>query len=177
MWSDLGDEEELNDWPDDAGVLRAVIVSGEGVTASGALDGVGYAGGSPLLRGASDCAHGPAQRYPLPEGEYTGDVDVLVLDLTEAGRLCVTIELASDLAFDLLLLPLDICDLPGAPEERAGAVLGLARGGSSASWDAQVDAGRYALQLAAWDPNDPALAVPWSLAMSLVQGACSEESP
>ena len=176
-WSALGDEEELNDWPDDPGVLRAAISKGEGVTASGALDGVGYGGGSPLLRGDSDCTHGPAQRYPLPDGEYTGDVDVLVVDLSEAGRLCVTAELASELAFDLLLLPLDACDLPGAPEQRAGDILGLARGGTSARWDTAVESGRYAVQLAAWDPNDPGLTVPWSLAVSLVQGACSEEIP
>jgi hypothetical protein len=172
-WSELGQEVESNDWPNDPGISPTELAIGDALTLSGVLDGTGYAGGAPEERFELGCANAPARRYPLVDGEYTGDVDAVVVVAAAPGVLCATVQLDVDVAFDMLLLPLDDCDLPGQPVSTADGVLGQDRGGGGASWASELESGSYAVQLAAWDPSDPGRAVPWELAIALTEGDCS----
>ena len=177
LWAATDGESEPNDWPDEITTGATVLRLGEGVALSGALSGVGYAGGAPAERGSGSCEHAPARRYPLSEGEYIGDVDSILIEVEQAGTLCGRVRMATPLAFDMLLLPLDDCALPGPAASVGAEIVGLDRGGDSASWATPVEAGTYAVQLAGWDPVDPDLEVEWDLEVALVSTLCPESGP
>ncbi len=103
------------------------------------------------------------------DGDYTGDVDVQVLQLAEEGTLCVNMATDSDVIFDVLLFPLDGCDLPGQPLNAAsGYPLGIDSQNGTGHWEQELSPGTYAVQAAAWRPDDEARLVPYEITLALM---------
>jgi hypothetical protein len=174
-WSDLVAVE-----PDDLaglpGAAEGALALGAGLVVTGELAGIGYD-----LSAVSDAPSAPgcgtaSPRSPV-EGDYTGDVDHVVVDADE-GTLCVHVALdaATDVAFDALLRRLDDCGLPGPAVEARGEVLGMDGVGGSADWHHFASAGRYAIQLAGWDPADDGRFVPWTMHVSLVDSKAGDDA-
>jgi len=109
-------------------------------------------------------------RSPLQDGDYLGDVDYFIVDLTEAGTLCgrLTVD-APDYGWDLLLHPLDLCDVPSERVVDAqGGILGLGLGGPIGEWSVPVQPGAYAVLLAGYYPNDDEAQLNYDLGLALI---------
>lgn len=145
---------------------------GAGIWLAGTLEGTGYANDAPELLDQEGCAYAPTIRSPYADGDYTGDVDVHIVTVAESGFLCVDMQTDDDVVFDLLLFPLDACGLPGQPiTGPSGYPLGIDQQGGSAHWEHAVDPGSYAIQGAAWKPDDPARTLAYTLALSLMDSS------
>jgi hypothetical protein len=146
-----------------------VLTVGAGVWLQGKLDGTGYANGTPERLDQDGCAFAPTIRSPYTDGDYTGDVDVQVLQLAEEGTLCVDVATDSDVIFDVLLFPLDACGFPGQPLNSAsGYPLGIDSQDGTGHWEQELSAGTYGVQTAAWRPDDEARLVPYEITLALM---------
>jgi hypothetical protein len=108
---------------------------------------------------------------PGEKGFYTGDIDAIAFD-APAAALCVR-ALVPDGAFfgwDLLVFPVDACGVPGAPLADANqAIYGLDRGGISYGYGVVVPSGRYVVQWASYDPDDPGAVLGYEVGISAVR--------
>lgn len=176
-------EDELTpgglDNADPRNVTVVELASLEGIAVTGSLRGVGWNDTfePPALEGEG-CS--PASRDAGATGDWAGDVDFVVLEVTEPGQvLCAELALTSaDLGWDLLLYPLDEsnCGLPQAPVAGPdGEPLGLTRGGSSGGWQVPVEPGRYGLLIAGYSAPDALATYSYRAGASLVPGGDGRE--
>lgn len=143
------------------------IVPGQGVIVAGSLDGLGwYDGAVPEVLTGEAC--GSEGTRALVAGDYLGDVDAVLIDLAEPGRLCLRAEVGdADQGIDLVAFKLDACGIPVEP--LGGEVpLGLGTAGPLVDWFLEVDAGSIAVLLAAYAPNDDDRSLPYRLGVSLM---------
>ena len=146
-----------------------VMTLGAGVWLQGALDGAGYAKVLPERLDQEGCAFAPTIRSPYLDGDYTGDVDVQVLHVATEGTLCVDMATDSDVIFDVLLFPLDACGLPGQPLNSAwGYPLGIDSQNGTGHWEQDIAPGSYAVQTAAWRPDDEARMIPYEITLAMM---------
>ena len=111
-------------------------------------------------------------RSPLGTGDYIGDVDFTIVNVAAAGTLCGRLLLdPPDYGWDLLLHPVDSCDVPSEFVVSGGEPVGLGLGGAVGDWSAPVQPGPYALLVAAYYPNDDAAEVDYELGVALVEAA------
>jgi len=163
-WTDWIETTDPNDlmWetPDEL-----ALSPGLGAFISGDLNGTGYAATTPTVWEIPGCANSPTIRAPEADADYTGDVDTFRVQLLEEGTLCASAETLPEVVYDLLVFSLDDCLLPGLPLANAnGQVVGL--DGVEQGWAIQLPAGMYAIQLAAWRPDDPNLVAPYRVELS-----------
>lgn len=138
---------------------------GEGVIVTGALDGIGWNDEAvPELIVGADC--GSEATRALVPGDYVGDADIVVVSLPARARLCLGLRAASESeGLDAVAWSLDACGVP-VEAVSADAPLGLTGSGPLVEWSAEVDAGVYAVLVAAYYPNDDGRSVPYRLAVS-----------
>lgn len=174
-WVDLDEPvPDPGDHPDGDALPLALLGPGGGVRVQGTLEGLGWSDVSrPRRIWNLDCADSEGYRSPLGSGDYLGDVDPLLVEVTAEGTLCAAVEFdRSDIGWDLVVFPLDACSIPGAPLEGAdGGILGFGLGGARGGFGEVVKAGRYAVQLAAYDPYEPETALSYLLGVSVVPKA------
>jgi hypothetical protein len=159
---------EPDDVPADA--LALSLDFGAGAVVTGTLDGSGWSdSATPAEIGGDGCD--TATATPFDGGAYREDVDFVVVDLDGGGLLCATAEVSpANHGWDLLLFPVDGCGVPGpAIQGEDGEPLGAGLGGASGAWNKTVGAGRFGLMLAAYDPDDPDIALDWRLGVSLLE--------
>ena len=139
---------------------------------TGQLDGAGWwdDAQSVVLDGGCGSSW---DRSPLGAGDYTGDVDYVVVDVEAPGTLCGRLLVdPADYGWDLLLQPLDSCDVPSElVMGDDGQALGLGLGGPVGEWRAEVEAGPYAILAAAYYPNDAEAVVSYELGVALIEGS------
>ena len=149
------------------------LTKGLGVTWMGNIEGVGWADdGNPSLIKSDDCMSEGAV-HPLESGDYLGDLDYLLIDLAEEGTICARTETDGEsIGYDLLLFPVDACDVPDTALMLPGFTeyLGLGLGGVLAEWSIFAPAGRYAVSLAGYYPNDLELTLDYTVSLSIVTG-------
>jgi len=146
-----------------------VLTLGAGVWLQGTLDGTGYANVAPEMLDEDGCDFAPTIRSPYPDGDYTGDVDVQLLEIGKEGILCVDMATDTDVIFDALLFPMDACGLPGPPvHSQWGYPLGIDSQNGTGQWEQVVSPGAYGVQIAAWRPDDEARAVPYEITLALM---------
>lgn len=152
----------------------------EGLQVAGSLRGIGWNStfDAPTLQ-ADGCDD--ASRSPGGDGDWSGDVDFVVVDVGEAtnATLCAHVVMDDpDLGWDLLLYPLDACGLPRAPltDPNGGGLLGLLSQGATGGWRAPVESGqRYGVLLAGYDAAEPVAEYDYHLGVALVTGAEGRE--
>ncbi len=157
--------------PGGEGVQRLALKVNDGLHFEGELAGIGFdLDAVPTLPSKDGCGSGNG-RSPV-DGDYVADVDNVVLDL-ERGTFCASVVLsaADDVAFDLLLFPLDGCDLPQAPVDNGGEPLGLNGYEGQMDWHKRLEAGAWDVQLAGWNPIDATRFVSYHLWLSVVDSA------
>jgi len=163
-WTDWAETSDGNDlmWetPDEL-----ALAPGQGAFISGELIGTGYDSVTPVVWEIPGCANSPTIRAPQADADYTGDVDTYRVQMLEEGTLCAAVEALPEVVYDLLVFSLDDCLLPGLPlTDTAGKVVGL--DGADGGWTVGLPMGMYAIQLAAWRPDDPNLLVPYRIELS-----------
>ena len=167
-WNQAAETLNANDYTLDLPDQWALEL-GVGIWVSGALEGSGYANETPELLDMKGCDYSPTIRSPYADGDYTGDVDVHIVSVPEAGYLCVDMQTDADAVFDLLLFPLDACGLPGQPiNGPSGYPIGIDQQEGTARWEHPVEPGAYAVQAAAWKPDSSSRNLPYTLALSLM---------
>lgn len=120
---------------------------------------------------ARDQACGHRSAFPPEDaGDYLGDVDWRVVDLTEAGTFCSVFELADPEArADVLLYTLDECGVPVAANRAGdGSLLGWNVEEATVSWHwPVVEAVRMGVVVAGRVPDNPEalLVYDWSLSL------------
>lgn len=148
----------------------------------GTLEGIGWAnGGEPRLIEGPECGSTGTRSPALDSGDYIGDVDVFNITMLEDGHFCARLMIDEESAieergWDMLLFPLDACDVPLSPvTEQTGvggeppAPLGFSFGGSTIDWSHPVRTGEsYAVLVAGFVPNDPDVVIPYQLGLSLI---------
>ena len=163
-WTEWSETEEPNDlmWETPDELSLAV---GFGAFIEGDLAGTGYAAATPTVWDIPGCANSPTIRAPEADADYTGDVDTYRVQLLEDATLCATAQVLPEVVYDLLVFSLDDCLLPGLPLAGAnGEVLGL--DGADQGWAVTLPAGMYAIQVAAWRPDDPNLLAPYRIELA-----------
>jgi hypothetical protein len=114
---------------------------------------------------------------PGVDGAYTGDVDLITLDVDVAGWLCLSADTRgdTDIGWDILLFPVDACDVPGNPIEADGTLVGLGREGPVDLLVPVSGGRRYVLMVAGFrdladaDGNSE-LVVPYRVGVTLFGG-------
>jgi hypothetical protein len=183
-WSDPMDENEYND----KARIGTWIPANDGWYIEGTLSGVGWDSTlTPDFTNTSDCdeplAFPPLGIEPFPDsGDYVGDIEWISLMTQERGTLCMSIELdlgtIEDFMYDIFLYRLNGCWDPVEIElNEEMEILGVNSIGEQANWWKKVDAGDVlGLVLAAYEPDEPELEVPWKIALSLIdiptEGIC-----
>jgi hypothetical protein len=162
------DESEGNDSPVIA--QQTSLPLGTAFAIAGALEGTGwYDLAEQTVISDPECGSATGTRTPLSEGDYIGDVDFYVFEVAEPGLLCARAVLgASTFGWDLLVFPVDACDVPGPAVVDGSSAVGLDLGGPSGGWGLAVAPGRYALLLAAYSPNDADATLAYDLGVALV---------
>ncbi len=171
-WQEIAVEGDDGDVVTDPGVPAATLASGQGVVVLGALDGAGFdAALTPPEVAANACEPSARVRAPYP-GDYTGDVDHVVVTLVDDATLCVdaTVDRPEGGVVDLLLFRLDECGLPVALARRPnGDVIGVDSVSDTIAYARSVFAGEsWLIQAAAWEPDDPTASMATELAVSAV---------
>lgn len=83
-------------------------------------------------------------------GDYLGDVDFYLVSFAEDATLCAEARFPQDLdgrIWDLLLMPIDDCGVPGQPYIQGDAPLGFSLSEQQAFWSQRVPPGQYVLGL------------------------------
>ncbi len=165
-----------NDIPTGEDVRSESLSQGAGVLVEGTLDGTGWLNSlvaEDIL--SASCAGTIGKRTAQTEGDYTADVDFIVIvdpedDATLCGRALVDQE---TLGWDLALLEVDACGIPVATvTDDGGLELGIDLGGARGGWGIPVASNKsYAVLFAGYDPNDPANQVGYTVGISLVGSA------
>lgn len=168
QWS-AATEADPNDSPLD--VVDATLAMGQGTQITGQITGTGWyddATAAPIEH--PDCSGSVGTRSPLGTGDYIGDVDFFAFEVTEPGLLCA--RLLTDpptFGWDLVLFPVDSCNIPGAPISADGVVLGVDQGGAEGGWGTPIEApGTYVVMAAAYYPNNLEAVVDYELGVALV---------
>jgi hypothetical protein len=183
-WTEVAEGELLMEEGADNGdprnVTPSVLGRLDGVQVQGVLRGIGWNGSfDPPSLTADGCDD--SDRSPGLDGDWSGDVDFLVVDIGEAegALLCTHVILEDpDLGWDLLLYPLDACGLPLPPvRDPAGEVpLGFQRRGGAGGWKIPVEQGaRYAVLLAGYDAAEPVAEYGYHLGAAVIPGAGGAE--
>lgn len=142
-----------------------------GVEVTGDLRGIGWneTFEAPVLEGegCTSSSHATGRA-----GDWAGDVDFVVIEVTESGVLCADAAFdQAELGWDLLLYPLDPtnCDLPEPPlSGPEGEPLGFGLGGPAAGWKTRIEPGLYGVLLAGYASPDPLATYPYALGVSVV---------
>lgn len=162
-----------NDQPNASGLSAQPIVRGAGVVFEGSLDGVGWADALvPLPLSDNNCPGTVGTRSPLAAGDYSGDVDFLVIRVTEGGTLCAAAEVDADsVGWDLAPQSLDPCGTPLGVLLDDGEPVGVDLGGQAGGWALNVGPGTYGLGFAGYAPNDESLVLAYRVAVAMVRPA------
>jgi len=171
-WTELTEPDpDPGDLPHASGHPSATLHAGRGALLTGTLEGLGWSDEAVAeTLTDDDCPGAEGRRSPLPQGDYLGDVDYLVVELPDAATLCAEVRLEVDhVGWDVIAWPIDACGIPGDPlQDATGGVLGADLGGAGGGFGAVVEAGRYAVTLAAYDPYDPEAELPYTLGVAAV---------
>jgi len=174
-------EDTDNDLPTTVSTEHPLAL-GEGGIVSGNLDGLGWHD-TRLAEEItdSDCSGETGSRSPREAGDYIGDVDFYLLDVTEKGTLCASGQFTTaDHGWDMLLFELvDGCKVPMGPTmqpEWQEGILGFGHGGALVEWGHVVEPGNYAVMVAGYFPNEQDVSLDYHLALSL-SAAGPEDSP
>lgn len=159
-------QSEDGDWRLPGGGLPMSVR--EGWIIEGTLEGIGWwdDGDDPLV--VSTTCDAEAEVGAGGPGGWIGDYDAVVVESSE-GTLCARARVeADDVGWDLLLVPIDDCGLPAAAVLDGDQALGVDLGGPSDGWSAPITAGRWAVVLAGYFPNDVTRQVTFFLDLALV---------
>lgn len=166
----------------DEGAERAWIISG-------ALTGTGWGEAIPKVKvgcdGSDELPRSPV--IPMksggtdPElGDYTGDVDPLIITVPDDATLCMAFE-ADDAAvvaaserfgWDLLTYPVNSCGAPtDAPKlDAEEKMIGVGGGGATGAWRITVPAdGAQGMLFSGYYPSDATLEIPYRVAYSVLR--------
>lgn len=149
---------------------------GTGVVIEGTLDGTGWNDVLPERVWSSPICDGDTGGLPLGiDGDWTGDVDSLGIEIVQPSQLCAQVQGAGpETGWDLVLVAVDGCVLPERVVQGEDGPIGLGLGGDDAGWTTRVEPGFYQISLAAYDPVDPEQQVSYRLLLSALEA--SDES-
>ena len=107
---------------------------------------------------------------PDSPGDYSSDVDWVVVETLDAATLCASVKIEDkDLSFDLTLYVLDDCGEPTEIFVRDGEPIGVERTGGRWSGAVTVPANiQVGIALASYSPNNADAEVPWQMVTALV---------
>jgi len=148
----------------------------------GQLSGIGWANGAqPVVLEGSGCGSEGTRSPVADSGDYIGDVDVINISILEAGELCARLlideeSVSDERGWDLLLFPLDPCDVPEPPVLEAAppdgeppAPIGFSHGGGEIDWSHTVRTGEaFSVLVAGFTPNQLDAIVPYQLGLSVI---------
>lgn len=156
----------------------------QGVQVTSSLRGIGWDSSFEPLVMQATCGGEPVEvpRDPGREGDWTGDVDFVRVDISadsEPVSLCARALIGGDhpdqIGFDLLLYPLDDCGLPAEPTLLTEEPLGADRAGPVGEWRTPVAPGAsYGVLIAGFTAPDALQTEPYTLGLSLVPQADGE---
>ena len=163
-WIESSEESEPNNQP---GRPMAMAL-GEGMEIEGVLMGLGWTVGA-VPDQWSECGD-PLAFPPDSPGDYSSDVDWVVVETLDAATLCASVKIEDkDLSFDLTLYVLDDCGEPTEIFVRDGGPIGVGRTGGRWSGAVTVPANiQVGIALASYSPNNADAEVPWQLVTALV---------
>ena len=165
-WTSSREEDEPNDAPNDGPALSV----GDGLLISGSLDGLGWNPDASADR-VSECGNSLAFPPSTP-GDYTGDVDWITISPSEPAMLCLDLLTEHPEArLDAALYTLDECgEAVGVfVHPNTNDPIGTNVAASHVRWAVAVDESvKLAIGLAGFWPDDDALIIDWTAAVSLV---------
>ena len=169
-WVDLDTSESGEPANDDARTTTLeTLILGNGNRMNGRLAGSGWDFDAVASRPA-DC--GTVSAFPTePLGDYMGDVDWRVVDVTDAGVLCNAIGTGDpDARVDALVFAVDDCGVPIAAKRDAdGNILGFGSEDRVNEWRHVLSSPtRLALAAAAWAPDDLTRILTYNWELSLI---------
>lgn len=166
-WTHLGARaDEDDDAPTE--VPLEPLAEGEGALLHGTSTGSGWDFAAVAERAAT-C--GQPSAFPTEaRGDYLGDVDWRVVEVTGGGRLCSTFAFSDGLTrADVVPFSLDACGVPAAPLTENGLVIGFGAETAENAWEMEVGGGaRIALAAAGWAPDAPEATLRYLWGLSLV---------
>ena len=185
-WTEVPAQEDVDDVP--GSVAEEALSLGHGTRTTSRFTGTGWddslladfdtlaetGGGDDS---GSSC-HDRVDFPPVPEGDWTGDVDWRRVEVTEAGTLCSVFEARDDgVRADVLLYTLDKCDYPFNAVLSDGSPLGWRVDEQVNAWSFPVEPTAAYEQIgvvaAGWAPVADDVAVyDWGIALVAAGESC-----